>query len=533
MNFYQPPLDLTLEEILLYLRKSQSDDPTLSIEEVLEKHETLLDEWAEKNLDGKVPEKNRFREVVSGETLSDRPEINKVLKMIESPKYRAIMIVEPQRLTRGDYEDIGRVMKLLKHTNTLIITLTRIYDLRDEYDWDAFEMELKRGNDYLKYYKKIQLRGKLLSLSQGNYISSKPPYGFNKIYVMDGKRKCPTLEENKEQADIVRTIFDLFVNHNYGKRRICKYLDDAKIKPPKGQYWSPSSVKIMLCNIHYIGKVHWNWRKTVIEVEDGQFVKKRPFTNIEEHLVYEGKHDGIISEELFYAAQEKMGKEPKVQKNAKLRNPFAGIIYCKKCGRSMIYKQAKTKEGKVLSEPRLMCPETHNCGLGSCLFDEMIDRVASILEECIEDFEFRIKNDAGDSLRLHAELIKNLEKKMSALKAKELSQWEMQSDPDPAKRMPNEIFQRLNEKLLKEKDEVQQALCKAYESMPEPVDYEERVGRFKEALERLKDPEADPEAKNNLLKSCIERIDYHREKFQRIDGKWNSPMIEMDVRLKV
>ena len=38
------------EEILDYLRKSQSDDPLLTVEEVLQKHETILDEWAERHL---------------------------------------------------------------------------------------------------------------------------------------------------------------------------------------------------------------------------------------------------------------------------------------------------------------------------------------------------------------------------------------------------------------------------------------------------------------------------------------------------
>ena len=103
-------------------------------------------------------------------------------------------------------------MKLLKHTNTMVITPQHYYNLSDEYDWDAFERELKRGNDYLEYTKKILNRGRLLSVSQGNYIGSIPPYGYDKVWVLDGKRKCPTLAENKEEADVVRMIFDLYVN---------------------------------------------------------------------------------------------------------------------------------------------------------------------------------------------------------------------------------------------------------------------------------------------------------------------------------
>ena len=137
--YYKPNLDIKPEEVIVYLRKSQSDDPLLTVEEVLEKHETILDEWAEKHIGAKVPEENKFREVVSGETLKNRPEINKVLRIIESPRYKAVAVVEPQRLTRGDLEDVGRLMKLLKLTDTLVITPHRYYDLHDSDDWDSLE----------------------------------------------------------------------------------------------------------------------------------------------------------------------------------------------------------------------------------------------------------------------------------------------------------------------------------------------------------------------------------------------------------
>lgn len=554
MNFFPNYAEMfTPEEIIDYLRKSQSDDPLLSVAEVLEKHETILDEWDMKHLGALVPEENRFREVVSGETIKERPEINKVLRLIESPKYKAVKIVEPQRLTRGDLEDIGRIMKLLKLTNTYVITPDRMYDLRDEYDWNAFEAELKRGNDYLKYTKKILNRGRLLSVSQGNYIGSKPPYGYNKVWVMDGKRKCPTLEENKEQADIVRMIFDMYVNQGIGRHNICHYLDGLGVKPAVNEKWSPHSIKSILENVHYLGKVKWNWRKTIDYVEDGEIKKTSKKAKLGEYLVYEGKHEAIIDQETFDKAQEMIGKNHRAKPNTKVRNPLAGLLWCR-CGRAMSLRTYKNSDGTERSPARLLCDGQVHCNTGSVLYEEMLEKVYTILEECIEDFEIRIAADTGDSAKLHTKLIKNLEQKMKDLQAKELSQWEAQSDPDPAKRMPQEIFQQLNAKLLKEKEEVRQALCKAYESMPEPVDYEERLRRFKDALEALKDPETNAETKNRLLKACIERIDYSREKPERLrstakrvtingrrirpdglptGGNWTNPPIELDVKLKV
>ena len=513
--YYQPQLNITPDEVLDYLRKSQSDDPLLTVEEVLEKHETMLDEWSEKNLGGKVPEENKFREVVSGETLSGRPEIQKVLKLIESPKYKAVKVVEPQRLTRGDLEDIGRLMKLLKHTNTLVITLVRTYDLRDEYDWDAFERELKRGNDYLEYTKKILNRGRLLSVSQGNFIGSRPPYGYDKDVVMEGRRKCPTLKINEAEADIVRMIFDMYVNEDLGREKISNRLNDLGIKPPRGKVWTSAGLKDLLENIHYIGKVKWNWRKTVTIVEDSEIIKTRPKSKIGEYMVFEGKHPAIISDELFQAARDKQGRNHKAKPTTKVRNPFSSIMFCKDCGSAMILRLLN-KHGKEASAPRIMCRNQKHCHSGSCLYSEIVDKVCSVLEECIEDFKIRLENNEGDSVKLHANLIKTLEKRKAALEAKEISQWEAQTDPDPSKRMPQEIFKKLNEKLLQEKEEVRQALCKAYESMPEPINYEERIATFQEALDALRDPEASPQKQNKLLKACIDRIEYQKAKPERL-----------------
>ena len=535
------------EEVLDYLRKSRTDDPTLEVEEVLQKHETILDEWAEKNIGGKVPEQNKYREIVSGETIDDRPEIQRVLKRIESPKIKAIKVVDVQRLSRGDLEDAGRLIKLLRYTNTYVITPPKTYDLRDEYDRDAFERELKRGNEFLEYQKKIMNRGRLLSVQQGNFIGSIAPYGYRKTVVMEGKKKCHTLEIFEEEAQIVRMIFDWYVNEDLGRVTIAKRLNDLCVKTRKGGLWTQDTIKTILENEHYIGKVRWNWRKTVQIVEDGDIRKVRPKTEIGEYFVFDGKQTPIVSVEIFAAAREKQGRNHRAKPTTKVRNPLAGLLFCQ-CGRAMSLRTYKSHG----SAPRLLCDNQSYCKTTSCLYSEIIDRVCEILEQCIEDFEIRIENKNDDSVKLHADLIKRLEAKLEELNKKEISQWEKYSE----EAMPKHIFDSLNEKVLREKDEITQALCKAKEAMPDPVDYEEKLRRFRDALDALKNPDVPAQTKNRLLKACIDRIDYHRKKAKRISsqqvryydkerkqtryksplntgGNWTSPPIELDVKLRV
>lgn len=545
--YYQPEKDLSPEEILLYLRKSRTDDPTLDVAEILARHETILDEYAERTWGRKISEENKMREIVSGETIESRPELLRILKLIESPKIKGVLLVEVQRLGRPDLEDIGRLSKLFRYTNTLVITPQKTFDLRNEYDREAFERELMRGNEYLEYTKKIMSRGRLLSVQQGNFIGTKPPYGYDKDIVMEGKKKCHTLKINESEAEIVRMVFDMYVNKDMGRVNIAHHLNDLKVPTRTGALWTQDTLKTMLENDHYIGKVRWNWRKTVTVVEDGEIKKVRPKTEVGEYLVYDGKHPAIISDELFLAAREKQGKNHRAKPKTKVRNPLAGLLFCQ-CGRAMSLRTYKSHN----SAPRLLCDNQVYCKTTSCLYSEIIDRVRDTLKECIADFEVRIQSDDKTSQQLHENLIKRLKLKLEELNRKELSQWEKYSEEE----MPKEIFDKLNEKVLKEKDEVQQALCKAYESMPEPIDYEEQLLQFRDALDALDDPEASAEKKNKLLKACIERIEYKREKAVRIKsqqtryydpeqkktryksplntgGNWTNPPIELDITLTV
>jgi hypothetical protein len=229
----------------------------------------------------------------------------------------------------------------------------------------------------------------------------------------------------------------------------------------------------------------------------------------EEYMTFKGKHEGIISEELFNKAAAKRGSKPKTRLDNKLKNPFSGIIICKKC-RSKLSYNSYVKNGIEYAKPRLRCNSQIYCKTGSVDFNEIFEYICKTLEDCISDFEVLVTTKCDDSYKLHHNLVDNLEKKLKAIEEQEILQWKAQTDPDPSNRMPTEIFQVLNDQLLKEKAEVKEALCKAKDSVPVKIDYKDQIVKFTDALLALRDPDISAEIKNQYLKNIIEYIEYER-----------------------
>lgn len=500
---YREMINFLPEEILVYLRKSRSDDPMLTVEEVLERHETRLNEWIERNLNAPIPPENWFREVVSGETIANRPEMQKVLRMIESQKYKAVLCVECSRLSRGDLEDCGRLMKLLRYTNTLVITPSKVYDLSDEYDREAFERELKRGNDYLEYTKKVLYSGRFLSAKAGFYLGSNPPYGYNRIWIMDGKRERPSLGINEEEAEIVRMIFDMYVNQRIGVQAIATKIDRLGVIARNGKRFSRSTVRDVLRNEHYMGKVVWKRRPISKVVENQEIITRRDFN--EDKLIFDGKHPAIISEEMFYKAQEITNNAPKVNIDFTLKNPLSTIMYCE-CGNIM------TMHGSQSRKARYRCKYHNHCKNASVEMQPVLEAVCKALEQEIENYEVKLHQSKEDEQKRQIEALRLLEKKVQECDNKEIALWEKYTEEG----MPKRIFDQLLEKNSLEKEKAIKEMKTLKENLNIKSDCVDAIATLSEALEALRNGEASVDKQNALLKACISKITYSRESPVRV-----------------
>lgn len=135
-------------------------------------------------------------------------------------------------------------------------------------------------------------------------------YGFNR----ENGERVQTV--NEQEAAVVRMIFDMYVNNGMSLAAITRSLNMQRIPSKMGSVWSSGTLKGILMNCSYIGNV--------------RYALKSP----ERYFESEGKHEAIISEELYNAAQDLIKKNSYVAPTKKPVDPnyFVGFIYCALCG---------------------------------------------------------------------------------------------------------------------------------------------------------------------------------------------------------
>lgn len=320
----------------IYLRKSRGDRdlPNLTDEEILARHERMLTELA-KNRNYKISK--IYREVVSGETIATRPEMQKLLTEVEQGIYKGVLVVEIERLARGNSIDQGIVSQTFMYSDTLIITPSKTYNPANEFDEEFFEFGLFMSRREYKTINRRLQAGRAASHKEGKYVGSVAPYGYSRVKLIG--QKGWTLEPDKN-ADIVRLIFSLYTVNNMGCRKICDYLNDSEIKSPKGGVWTPSVIRNMIRNEVYTGKIAHNKTKTQRQILNGTVITSRP--RMPEYETFDGIHPAIIDKKIWESANQLMNSTAKTPVTLTLKNPLAGILICNECG-SLLQRRPHSK----------------------------------------------------------------------------------------------------------------------------------------------------------------------------------------------
>lgn len=524
---------LSSDEYCMYLRKSRADleAETRGEGETLARHKNILFSLSRKM---KINITKIYQEVVSGETIASRPEMQQLLSDVEAGMWKGVFVVEVERLARGDTMDQGLVAQTFKYSNTKIITPMKVYDPNDEFDEEYFEFGLFMSRREYKTTNRRLQRGRIQSVKEGKFVGNIPPYGYTRVKLKG--EKGFTLEPYPEQADVVKLIFELYTNgelqedgsyKRLGVSLVVRKLNDMKIPAAKGGDWVTSSIRGILSNPVYIGKIRWNWRKTVKKMVDGQMVKERPRAKESDWLLVDGLHESIIDEETFNLAQEYLEENPAtpVPNRHVVKNPLAGLIVCGKCGRRMNRRPYGDKYPDTL-----MCPVT-SCDNVSSQLSLVEERLLYTLRVWLEDYKLEMKKIEKKNINLESDLIKNniekldveidtLQKQMDSLHdLLEQGIYTPEKFLDRTKVLSDKINIIKNDRTSLEKRLEQNIMREEGKNIIIPKI--ERVLQLYNTIE-------DPAEKNELLKEVVEKATY----VKNVSGRWHASPDDFELYLQ-
>ena len=511
-----------------YLRKSRKD---LEAEahgegETLARHEHILLDLA-KQLN--ISLHAIYKEIVSGETIAARPVVQRVLREVEQGFWDGVLVVEVERLARGDTRDQGYISEAFTYSDTLIITPLKIYNPSDPSDSEYFEFNLFMSR---REYKTINRRletGRHQSFLEGKFIGNIAPYGWERYKL--SKQRGFSLRPDPAESKYLKMMYDLIAygadGVPVGPDKVANLFNKMGVPTRNnGSTWTGVTIRGIIENEHNIGMVRLGHRKTVKKMQNGQLKKIRP--RQKSYELANGMHEGQISEETFKIANEHLSSASlPVNRDYTVKNPLAGIIYCSCCGHAMRRRPTHTKAAYDF----LYCP--YGCGtVGSPLY--VVEKVIlDILNDWTSEYELKDVEDTSrfdEMIALKQSALSELDEDLRKLSVQRGNLYDLLEqgiyDTDVFLSRQKEISDR--EKALKEKRT----------ALMQEIEYESKIqadkANFIPRCKKLIDNYnyLSVQDKNRFLKELIDRIVYTKtERNKR--GCGNTANFQLEIYPRV
>lgn len=485
--------------------------------ETLARHEKALLELAKRQ---KLNVTKIYREIVSGETIAARPVMQELLVDVECGKWDGVLVMEVERLARGDTVDQGIMAQTFKFSDTKIITPVKTYNPNNEFDEEYFEFGLFMSRREYKTINRRLQRGRITSVQEGKFVGNKTPYGYERVKIKGDKGF--TLSPIPEEADVVRLIFDLYLNGKpetdgthtrIGTSLIAKHLNSLKIPSKTGGKWSAATIKDMLRNPTYIGKVRWNRRPCQKSMSNGKMVLTRP-RNDDGVIVVDGLHDAIIDTDVFTSVQKLIDENPArpVSEKNRITNPLAGIVVCSKCGHKM---QRRPYSGKNQCTPPTLICHTLECDNISSAISLVEQRILDSLADWLVQYKLELKKHnktaPANDVDIKQKAIKKLNTELNTLNTQldnihnllEQGVYTVEQFLDRSK--------VLSERITAVKSDIKALENDLAQTVQNKNIYDEIVPKIERLLE-VYDTLPDAATKNTMLKEVLEKAEYLKTK---------------------
>lgn len=470
----------------MYLRKSRAEEGT-NTEEILRRHRETLYEYAARE---GIRVTEVFQEIKSGESLSTRPEMLRLLEGVEAGQFGAVLCMDIDRLSRGETRERGVIWAAFKSSGTLIATPGKVYDLSEESDELMTELRGLFANYELRRIKERTRRGMIRAAKEGCHLSY-APYGYRGRVI--GKKH--TLEIYEPEARFVRMAFEWYAG-GAGCGKIAGYLTEAGAHPRRADVFTRVTVLKMIKNPVYTGKVVYNrekWTRKAGKLH----VEIRPET---EWIVADGLHPAIVDGETFERCQAILaGRYRPPSFDGSVKTSLAGLIRCGNCGGHM---QRMNHAGKAY---------LHCLKRGCCMasrYDLVEERTIQVLEDVLGGLEVAPDTRAEVMAREAERRLVTFRATLEAVKRKKARLYELLEDGSYSKEVFRERMGALENQITvlerRTADAEAEQGAVLHENTPA------QAGEVLNALEAYRSTAA-PE-RNALLRNIVDVIWYRRAK---------------------
>jgi DNA invertase Pin-like site-specific DNA recombinase len=321
-------LSKQIKVVLIYLRKSRGEE-----DNDLDKHRYVLADMCIKYGWKYIV----LSEIGTSDSIDLRPKMSAAINDIEEGMYDAVGVMDIDRLSRGDDEDSGRIRRILRSSDTLIATPTKIYDLNNEEDDQQVDFKVFMGRQEYKAIRKRFMRGKKTAARLGKWVNGSPPYPYE--YERWGQKY---LKQGCVVNDDKLAIFNMMKANalaGVSTNEISYELNRRGISSPTGVGWGASTVKRILANPVTLGHIVSN------KSEGEPSPKKRkpgakPYKRhrSSDWIIVENCHEAVITQEEFdkinYLMQERATHPCRAREQA---YDFTGLVKCGRCGYAMSF----------------------------------------------------------------------------------------------------------------------------------------------------------------------------------------------------
>lgn len=516
-----------------YLRKSREDRVAEEYggdEDTLARHEYIINGLANRY---HIAIAKWYKEVVSGETITDRPEMQQMLRDIEIVKPHGVLVVEVERLSRGNPQDQGRVTDTFKYANTLIITPMKIYDLTKENDEEWLDFGLMRSRMEYRTIKRRLQNGRTTSAMQGKYIGNVPPYGW--IRQKLEHEKGYTLAPCPDTSWVLKLIYTLMDSGTketnflpVGASITARTLDQLGIKPPRGEHWDIGSITRIAKNPANIGMVRIGYRKQVKTMVNGELKSSRPIN--QDCILVPARWKGQIDQEVYERVCLKIKSHAKSTTFNSVKSPLAGVIYCSVCGKVMRRRPAGGKN----RADTLQC-RTYHCPTVGSYYELIESRLVDSLDNWLKDYKIKIDTDAPEdwegALDTQKHLLMEIEQSIGILNHQndkvhacfEQDIYDLETFVKRSQSIKAEIEQK--EKLA---EEIKKEIVTIREKLQNKTEF---VPYFEGILDSYR-ASTDPVYKNTLIKKIVDRVEYTKMEKSSRNGESNDKF-ELNIHVKI